>query len=107
AAVAVILAERDALRRSAGRRHHIDLRLAATIGFETNASAVRRVGWRGIDRRRIGETRGRLRAQIHHEQVGIAALLQAHDDTLAIRREARRERHAGKIADDLALAGLD
>ena len=48
-----------------------------------------------------------LRAQIHHEQVGVAALLQAHDHALAVRREARRERHAGEIADDLALAGLD
>ncbi len=51
--------------------------------------------------------RRRLRPQIHDEQVGIAALLQAHDDTLAIRRETRRERHAREVADDLALACLD
>src|SRR6185312_13041719 len=30
-----------------------------------------------------------------------------HDDALAVRREARRKGHAGEIADDLALAGLD
>ena len=36
-----------------------------------------------------------------------AALLQAHDHALAVGREARREGHAGEIADDLALAGLD
>ena len=69
--------------------------------------AVGRIGRRGIDRRRIGQPRGRLRAQVHHEQVRIAALLQAHDDALAVRREPRRERHAGEIADDLALPGLD
>src|SRR5262249_46894858 len=40
-------------------------------------------------------------------QVGVAALLQAHDDALAVRRETGRERHAREIADDLALAGLD
>ncbi len=48
-----------------------------------------------------------LGAQIHHEQIGVGALLQAHDDALAIRREPRRKRHAGEIADDLALAGFD
>ena len=48
-----------------------------------------------------------LRAQVHHEDVGVAALLQAHDHALAVGREARREGHAGEIADDLALAGLD
>ena len=42
-----------------------------------------------------------------HEQIGVAALLQAHDDPLAVGREPRREGHAGEIADDLALAGLD
>ena len=70
-------------------------------------AAVRRIGRRGVDRRRVGQPRGRLRAQVHHEQVGVAALLQAHDHALAVRREARRERHAGEIADDLALPGLD
>src|SRR5437879_1673134 len=38
AAVAVVLAKRDALRGSAGRRHHIDLRLAAAVGFEADAA---------------------------------------------------------------------
>ncbi len=95
------------MRGSAGRRHHIDLRLATAVGFETYASPIGRIGRRGIDRRSVGEARGRLRTQIHHEQVRIAALLQAHDHALAIRRETRRERHAGKIADDFAFAGLD
>ena len=49
----------------------------------------------------------RLRGQVHDEQVGVAALLQAHDHPLAVRREPRREAHAGEVADDLALAGLD
>ena len=48
-----------------------------------------------------------LRAQIEHEEVGVAALLQAHDHALAVGRKARREAHVGEIADDLALAGLD
>ena len=30
----------------------------------------------------------------------------AHDDALAVRREARRKRHAGEVADQLALPGL-
>ena len=57
----------------------------------------------GVSVRRVVD----LRAQIHHEQIGIAALLQAHDHALAVGREARRERHAREVADDLALAGLD
>ncbi len=36
-----------------------------------------------------------------------AALLQAHDDALAVRRKPRRKAHAGKVADDFALTGLD
>ena len=35
------------------------------------------------------------------------ALRQRHDDLLPIGRKARREGHAGEIADDLALAVLD
>ncbi len=56
---------------------------------------------------RVGQPRGRLGAQVHHEQVGIAAALQAEDHALAVGREAWAEAHAGKIADDLALPGLD
>src|SRR5207237_5827145 len=97
----------DALPISAIGRHHIDLRLAAAIALETGLIAVRRVAWRGVDRRRVGEPRGGARAQIHHKQIGVAALLQAQDDALAVGREARRERHAREIADDLALTGLD
>ena len=48
-----------------------------------------------------------LGAQVEHEQVGVAALLQAHDHALAVGREARREGHVREIADHLALAGLD
>src|SRR6266508_4059794 len=101
------IAETDALRRSAARRHHVDLLLAAAIGLEADARAVGRIGRRGIDRRRVGQARGRLRAQIHHEQAGVAALLQAEDDALAVGREARADAHAGKVADSLALSGLD
>ena len=46
--------------------------------------------------------------QIHGEDVGIAVVAQqAHDHLLAIGREARRKGHAGKIADQFALPGLD
>ncbi|OIQ72070.1 hypothetical protein GALL_463070 [mine drainage metagenome] len=95
------------MRGSSRRRHHINLRLPAPVGFKTDAGSIRRIGRRGIDRRGIGEAGGRFRPQIHHEQVRIAALLQAHDHPLAVGRKARRERHARKIADDLALSGLD
>ena len=56
---------------------------------------------------RIGEARCRLGAQIHHEKIRIAALLQAHDHALTVRRKSRREAHAGKVADDFALAGFN
>ena len=56
---------------------------------------------------RVGQLHGGARAQIHHEDVGVAALLQTHDDAMAVVREARRKCHAGEIADGLALAGLD
>ena len=57
---------------------------------------------------RIGEPRRRAAAQIHGEDVGIAVVAQqAHDHLLAVRREARRKGHAGEIADEFALPGLD
>ena len=37
---------------------------------------------------------------------GAAALADAHDETLAVRGESGRERHAGEIAHHLALAGI-
>jgi len=79
------LAEADALRRSAASRHHVDLLGAAAVALEADVAAVRRVARGGVDRRRVGEPRGLLRAQIHHEQIGIVALLQAHDHALAVR----------------------
>src|SRR5581483_2017993 len=48
------------------------------VELETGACPCRGVAGRGIDRLRVGEARGLLGAPIHHEQVGIAALLQAH-----------------------------
>src|SRR5665647_961118 len=99
------LAEADALRRAAGRRHHIDLLAAAAVALEADVLAVRRIARAGVDRRRVGQPRGLLRAQIHHEQIGIGTLLQAHDDALAVGREARRKGHAREVADDLALPG--
>src|SRR5262249_51766265 len=97
-------AEADALGDPAICGHHIDLLAAATVAFKTDAGAVRRVAGRRVDRRRIGKTRSLLRTQIHHEQIRVAALLQAHDHALAIGRKARREGHAGEITDDLALS---
>ena len=47
------------------------------------------------------------RAQVEPVDVGVAALLQRQHHLLAVRREARAEGHVGKIADQLALAGLD
>src|SRR5690606_22556429 len=47
------------------------------------------------------------RAQVQREDVGAGIRLQAHDDALAIGRKARGKRHAGKVADRLALLRLD
>ena len=58
--------------------------------------------------RRVGQPRRRAAAQVHGEDVGVAVVAQqAHDHLLAVRREARRKGHAGEIADEFALAGLD
>ena len=89
------------------RAHHVDLLRAAAIAFEADARAVRRVGRRGVDRRAGGQLDLLLGAQIEHEQIGVAALLQAHDHALAVGRKPRREAHVGEIADHLALVGLD
>src|ERR1700692_3865038 len=43
------VAEADALRLAAVRRHHVDLLLSAAVGLERDAGAVRRIGWCGID----------------------------------------------------------
>src|SRR4029079_1880593 len=101
------LAKADGLRQPTVCRHHIDLLAAATVAFEADARTVRRVAGRRIDRRGIGETRGLLRTQVHHKQVGVAALLQAHDHPLPVGREPRSKGHAREIADDLALSGFD
>src|SRR5262245_65964476 len=101
------LAEADALRRSASGRHDVDLLGTSSIALETDARAIRRIAWRGVDRRRVGEPRGLLRSQIHYEQVGIATLLQAHDHALTVWRKSWGKSHAGEIADNLPLPGLD
>ena len=44
------------------------------------------------------------RAQVHRIETGRRAVRQRHHDVLPVRREARRKRHAGKIADRLVLA---
>src|SRR5207342_2258876 len=60
-------AKADALCRPTICRHHIDLLAAATVAFEADAGAVRRVAGRRVNRWSIGETGGLLRAQVHHE----------------------------------------
>src|SRR5215813_10982654 len=100
-------AKADALGRPAVCGHHIDLLAAAAVAFEANTGTVRRIARRRIDRRGIGETGGLFRTQIHDEQIRVATLLKTHDHPLPVRRETRREGHAGKITDDLALSGFD
>src|SRR5262249_58701471 len=78
------IAEADALRWAAIRPHDVDLLFSAAVGLKADARPVWREGGRGIDRESIGQARGRLRAQVHQEDVGIAALLQAHDHALAV-----------------------
>src|SRR5262249_23502941 len=96
------LAEADALRLAAVRRRDVDLLLCGGVRLEADARAVGRIGGRGVDDLRIGQARRRFRAQVHHEQIGVAAALQTEDHALAVRREARAEGHAGEVADDLA-----
>src|SRR5262249_54400540 len=103
----VSFAETDALCRPAGRGHHVNLLAATAIAFETDAGAIRRITWRSVDRRRVGEACGLLGSQVHHKQVGIASLLKTHDDALTVRGKSRGEGHARKIADDFPLPSLD
>src|SRR5262249_33346630 len=76
------IAEADALRLAAVRRHHVDLLLSAAVGLERDAGAVWRIGRCGIDHLRVSQPGRRLRAQVHHEQVRIAAALQAENHAL-------------------------
>src|SRR6266571_5610917 len=101
------IVEADALRRATVGAHDIDLLTPAAIGLEADTRAVGRERRRRIDGSRICEARGGLRAQIHQEDIRVAALLQAHDHALSVRRKARREGHARKVPDDLALPALD
>ena len=55
---------------------------------------------------RLGQTSRLAAAQVHLDDRGRPALADAHDDALAVRREARREGHAGEVADQLSLARL-
>ncbi len=55
----------------------------------------------------VGEARQAPRRELHDEDVGIAGALHRHQDARAVRREARRERHAAKRAELFLLAGLD
>ena len=89
------------------RAHHIDLLGAATIGFKRDLRAVGRIGRRRVDRRPLGQTGGGARAQVHRVEIGARPVGERHDDLLSVRRKARREGHARKIADRLALSGLE
>src|SRR3954469_15928933 len=73
-------AERDAVRIGAVGPHHVDLLLSAAIALEHDLAPVRRERRRGIDRVGVRKARGGARAEVHDEDVGVAALLQAHDD---------------------------
>ena len=75
--------------------------------MEHDLAAVRRIGGRGVDRRAVGELDRAPAAQVHGVDVRGTRLLEAHDDALPVRREARREGHARKRAHDLLLPGLD
>src|SRR5262249_47378459 len=76
----------NSLGRPAAGRHDVDLRASAAVGLKTYPASVGRVAWRGIDGGGVGKPRRGLGTQIHHEQVRIDALLQAHDHTLTIGR---------------------
>src|SRR5262249_31580101 len=98
--------ETDALCRTAIRAHDIDLLTPAAIGLEADARAIGRERRRRVDGGRVSETRRRLRTEIHQKDIRVAALLQAHDYALPVGRKTRRESHARKVPDDLALSGL-
>ena len=55
---------------------------------------------------RLREAARLAAAQVHLDDRGRPAFADAHDDALAVRGEARREGHAGEVADQLALARL-
>src|SRR5471030_2512194 len=101
------VAEADALLAAAARAHDIELLGATTVGVEHDLGAIVGVGRRGIDRRRGREPARTAAAYAHFIEAGPAAFRQAHRHPRAVRREARRETHAGEIAEKLALAGID
>src|SRR6185437_8135517 len=60
----VPLAKTDALGRTSGRRHDIDLLRAAAVALETDAAPIRRITRRSIDGRRTRQPRRLFRAQV-------------------------------------------
>ena len=55
----------------------------------------------------MGEAREPAAAHVHLEDVRIGAFLQAHHHAVALRREARRKRHIGEVAQHLLLPRHD
>ena len=74
--------------------------------FEHDPASVGAVAGPGVDGAGLGQAARLAGAQVHLDDRGGPALADAHDDALAVGREARRKRHAGEVADQLALAGL-
>ena len=96
------VAEGDAPLVRAVGVHDVELLRAAAVAIRT------RSGGRPANRRARCRSPAllvswrRLRGcEVHLVDVGGALLLEAHDDALPVGREARRESHAGEIADDL------
>src|SRR5262249_34273515 len=83
-----------------------DLLRAVAVRFEGDLAAVRRVARTRVDGVAWRELSTLTGAQIHLVDRRVAAVLQTHDHALPIGREARREGHAGEIADRLALTRL-
>src|SRR5205823_13991323 len=100
-------AEADPLGVPAGCAHQIELLRAAAVGIEDDAAGVWRIGRRRVDRIAFGQPHRLSRAQIERVDVAGAVLGAAEHDAVAFRREARREGHAGKVAERFLLAAVD
>ena len=87
--------------------HDVELLGAFTIGLEHDLAPIRTVAWRSVDAIGLREAAHLARAQVDLDQADRATLVDAHGQTLAIWREARRECLAGKIADQFALASIE
>ena len=86
----VVTVERDALRRTAARRHAVDLRAAAAVRGEVDRLAVRAEHRLGIDAARLRQAPHVRAVGVHQEDLRVAFARQRHGQRSAVRRPGGR-----------------